>query len=453
MNRRIILAAAMLALTGCSLLDSIGGRQLRPEYCNDHPQDPDCRQSFPDADAGGCTSNTTCAAPTSVCEISSGTCVQCIAPDQVSACNGTSPVCGDDHACRGCTAHADCPSSMACLPDGSCAAEAQVAYVDPAQGNGKACSLVAPCKKVADALATARPYAKLTGSLNEQVQLNGQNVTVLANPGTTLTSTTNGILVEVRGASHVEIYDLTIMGASGPSGIGLSLPAGNTASVVLGRVTISNNIGGGISSTGGTIAVSLSAINGNAGGGINATGGSVTVSRSSITGNTGSGISLSQSQFDITNSIIASNGGPSASVGGVRLDQTNAGTRRFDFNTVTNNNGMDGNALGVVCTLVGQPVTFSGNIVYANQVGGTRTQVGGANCNWSYSDIGPDTTTGTGNINSDPLFVNPAQSNFHIQAGSPAKDKADPAATVNVDLDGDARPQGSGFDMGADEVK
>lgn len=51
----------------------------------------------------------------------------------------------------------------------------------------------------------------------------------------------------------------------------------------------------------------------------------------------------------------------------------------------------------------------------------------------------------------DPLFVNPAVENYHIQAGSPAMD-AGINAGIDVDIDGDERPQGGGFDIGADEV-
>jgi hypothetical protein len=51
----------------------------------------------------------------------------------------------------------------------------------------------------------------------------------------------------------------------------------------------------------------------------------------------------------------------------------------------------------------------------------------------------------------DPLFVNPSQDNYHIQDGSPAVD-AGVNAGIAVDIDGQVRPQGSGFDIGADEV-
>lgn len=50
----------------------------------------------------------------------------------------------------------------------------------------------------------------------------------------------------------------------------------------------------------------------------------------------------------------------------------------------------------------------------------------------------------------DPLFVNPAGNDYHIQSTSPAKD-AGVDAGVTDDVDGDTRPQGVGFDIGADE--
>jgi hypothetical protein len=429
--RLLALAFACLSATGCSFIDWLGGRKLSPDYCEQHTDDKDCHDSFPDADTR-CVSNASCMAPTAVCDLA-GTrmCVQCIAPDQTAACDGVTPTCGADHACHACSKHEDCPLSSACLPDGSCAATGQVAYVDAVQGSGNSCTLSMPCKKVADALGTNRPYVKLAGTIDEPVQINDQNVTILAAPGAQLTRSSAGVILKVDGTSVVQIFDLTIANGLGGTGIGISLPAGNSASLTLRRVSVTGNTGGGLSASGGML----------------------TIAQSTFSGNTGGGISVSGGQFDITNTIIAGNGGPATAVGGVHLDQINTGTRRFEFNTVTNNNGMDGAAVGVVCTLVGQPVTFANNIVYANQEGGTRTQVGGANCNWTYSDVGPIAVTGTGNINMDPRFVNPTQSNYHLQAGSPAIDKADPASTMDVDIDGDVRPQGSGRDMGADEVK
>ncbi len=63
---------------------------------------------------------------------------------------------------------------------------------------------------------------------------------------------------------------------------------------------------------------------------------------------------------------------------------------------------------------------------------------------------------GTGNINTDPLFVNPATDDFHLQNGSPAIDVGNNSVIglPSNDIDGDPRiiPTGGVVDMGADEV-
>jgi hypothetical protein len=56
-------------------------------------------------------------------------------------------------------------------------------------------------------------------------------------------------------------------------------------------------------------------------------------------------------------------------------------------------------------------------------------------------------------LNMDPRFVNAAQGDFHLMAGSPAIDAADPTATLSTDYDGVSRPQGAGRDLGAFEYK
>ena len=58
----------------------------------------------------------------------------------------------------------------------------------------------------------------------------------------------------------------------------------------------------------------------------------------------------------------------------------------------------------------------------------------------------------TNNLTGDPKFVNPAGGDYHIGPGSAAIDVGVDAG-VTDDIDGDMRPQGAGYDVGADEYR
>lgn len=60
---------------------------------------------------------------------------------------------------------------------------------------------------------------------------------------------------------------------------------------------------------------------------------------------------------------------------------------------------------------------------------------------------------GEGNINADPRFIAPATGNLRLQAASPCRDSAAAVSAPEVDIEGAARPQGAGFDMGAYEYQ
>lgn len=365
-----------------------------------------------------CVRDQDCSGATAVCDVNgSRTCVQCTSSEP-AACTGTTPVCSTEQGCQGCTAHAQCASN-ACLPDGSCGDEGIVAYVDPTGTDtpitGNICSKRTPCTTVTTALATNRPYVKFRGTTDEAVSIRGGRiVTFLADPEAKLTRTRgNGAILTVQDSgTSLSVFDLSISNApNGPSGIGCVIPTASGApNLKLARVRVTNNPGGGIS--------------------------------------------ISGAQFSITNSIIATNGSATSALGGVQINNiTVAGPHILDFNTITANLGPATINTGVACATVLPRLTFSNNIIYANIVSGGGAQVGGdMNCSTSYSDIGPGAVSGQGNINHDPLFVSLPQ-NFHLMSTSPARDAADPAATIADDIDGDARPQGPRRDMGADEIK
>ncbi len=72
------------------------------------------------------------------------------------------------------------------------------------------------------------------------------------------------------------------------------------------------------------------------------------------------------------------------------------------------------------------------------------------------NDDGSNFLDGGGNINSaanqDPLFVDAAQNDYHIGAGSAAIGKGIDDTVTKDDIDGDVRPFDTTFDIGADEA-
>ncbi|MBC7225945.1 MAG: right-handed parallel beta-helix repeat-containing protein [Thermoflexales bacterium] len=51
----------------------------------------------------------------------------------------------------------------------------------------------------------------------------------------------------------------------------------------------------------------------------------------------------------------------------------------------------------------------------------------------------------------NPLFLDPAAGNYHLRAGSPAVNAGIAIPWLTADIDGDPRPIGAGYDIGADE--
>ncbi|NVB82673.1 MAG: right-handed parallel beta-helix repeat-containing protein [Kofleriaceae bacterium] len=429
-----------LALTACS--------KSNPYYCEGAP-DNNCANT--DGGQMGCQKSADCTnASAPVCDTAAHVCVAC-GDGETQACMGNTPVCSN-HECVACTSHGDCDSNVCVLDTGACAGDGEVAYVDPNATDNDVCTRTMPCTKVAKALATGRPYVKLQGMTNEQVTVAGKTVALFADPGAKLTSTTNGIILKVEGATQLTIHDLEISGASGAGNPGISLQPGNTANVSLYRVTVSGNQGGGITASGGALALYESTVSGNQGSGLSLSGVSLTMSRSLVSINRGGGISISgTSSFDITNNFIFRNGDPDASMfGGVNIGVATPGVNRFEFNTIADNRSSPGTirAGGVLCDIPG----FAGgnNIIARNAVGGSTTVTNAqtlGQCTYPTSKIQADVT--------DLAFVSAdaAPYNYKLTAGSSAIDQATTSSSINSDYDLDVRPQGGQKDIGADEYK
>jgi hypothetical protein len=445
-------STSSLVILGLASALMLSCKERNPAYCDGHPEDVDCR-----GDGGigpaTCTSNTQCTQTTPVCDTTRSMCVQCTAAE-ASACRDAAPVCGVDDTCRSCAADTEC-ASMTCLPDGACVAPGSVLYAAPAPAGGAtanctptaACTLARAVELIDATRSTIRLDAgryDVAGSLTlgTSMRIVGRGAVIDRNAGGT------GATLIIADGAIVALDYVTVEGGDGDTtGFGI----GCTTATLIGReISVEANAAAGINSVGCSTTLLHARIATNQGPGIAASGGSLTISRSLVIANQSGGLVVTGAPFELRNNAIVKNGSPTSAFGGVLVSQiTTRGTHVFEFNTVAQNQATEGSTPGVICSVVATPLTFGNDIVFGNATG---TQVEGGNCAWRFSDIGPVPLVGTGDLNLDPQFVAPAQNNFHLQASSPLRDAADPTATVADDIDDDARPQGGGRDVGADEI-
>lgn len=374
-----------------------------------------------------------------------GACVECRA-DVASDCAVPTPIC-DDGTCRSCRP-GDCASGICDADRGTCIADTDVAWVAKNGQDTGTCTRSQPCLTIGRAInqlgkrpwlhvaASGEPYAETAATPGAGVQISGKTLTILG-AGATLTTTRNGdAALLIEGAANVVVDGLRIADAGGTSGDGILCRNTGTAEP--------------------TLTLRATTIETNGGRGINATSCTLNIERSKISSNAQGGASLSSSTFRIRGTFITGNGNgtgvQATDFGGLRA--TAAGpTSVLEFTTIAGNAARSAFVSGAICTSTGTtPVRLANNIIFGNTPGSAQTS--GVGCSFAYSVIGPEPQDGDHIINADPRFENADQGNYHIKAGSPAIGAADPAATLAVDFDGEARPMPANTraDVGADEV-
>ena len=168
----------------------------------------------------------------------------------------------------------------------------------------------------------------------------------------------------------------------------------------------------------------------------------------------GGGVSISNNGTIMQNNVIADNESPRSAGVDIKL-----GSPVFIHNTIARNTGGDGVGISV-----GQDgaIALTNNIIVSHTVGISVTAGSTATLEATLWGSGPwanlsdwvsegAISTGSVNVLGDPSFVNPAGGDYHIRPGSAAINVGVDAG-VAVDIDGDTRPLGSGYDIGADEV-
>ncbi len=106
--------------------------------------------------------------------------------------------------------------------------------------------------------------------------------------------------------------------------------------------------------------------------------------------------------------------------------------------------------VGGIHNIVSSSPTLTNCILWGNGTGTEIFNATGSSPTVTYSIV-KGGYPGTGNLNADPLFVNPP-TDLHLQLSSPAINAGTSAGAPAFDFEGDSRPQGIKFDMGVDEV-
>ena len=343
-----------------------------------------------------------------------------------------------------------------------------------------------------------------SGSYGGAIYITGStDASPLTISGSTFTNNGTGTANTVYGGSiaMVTVTNPVVISTTTITGGTASNRGGNiyssAASLTLTSVNVTNGTssleGGGMYLITGTVVnMTGGSINGNTGtigGGVYLSGstlttnGGTTISSNVANNTTGGGLQiLTSSTASLTKTIVSGNranqrgGGIAMSSGGGTLTLTNSNVtgNSADMQTYSNGGGIydAGGAITLMNTTVagnfatqtaggfasaGADDVVTNTVFWGNSAGATPEITGTPTV--TYSDVSGG-FAGTGNINSDPLFVTLAQAssgvpttagNFHLQSTSPAKDVGTATGAPADDIDGDARPQGTGVDMGSDE--
>ncbi len=402
-----------------------------------------------DTDSGGgpCAMDEQCSAPTPVCDLAGGTCVECVQSEQ---CPAETPTCDSGtHSCRQCELDADCASDVCDAEIGACVDEANVLYISPSGPSSGTCPKASPCSLVqAVALADAtRKNIKLAVGAYTAADILLTNKTLeLFGVGATINAQGAAPAFEVKDNGRLRISGATVAATTNLGVIRCEGDAAATHVVDLFRTTIVNTSSTLLANPC-TLTVKQSVVRNNSTAfHLLVVGPSVaTFDRTHFIGIGGKGLAgLSNADIRITNSLLTKVGDLATSDRGA----FNGSTFTVEFSTIVDSI--------VQCGTTGTVgLTLSSSIVRNTVVGAGDALQGINECaSAQFNVVFPSSAPlGSTNLVADPQLANIAADDYHLPVTSPALDHGDPASTLNVDFDGTPRPQGAQRDSGGFEFK
>ena len=235
--------------------------------------------------------------------------------------------------------------------------------------------------------------------------------------GNTATATSGGGMASLGGSSPTVSNCAFIGNTSGCNGAGMLIIGGSSTVINCTFSGHSTNFGAGMLIAGGNSTVINCTFSGNSadfGGGMANTGGSQTVINCIFSGN----------------SAISSGGGMFNFGGNQTVTDCT-----FAFNSAGNGNAL-GFDSGPSDTSIANCILWDGGDEIRNNDGSTITVA------YSLVQGGFPGPPGPGNIDTDPLFVDPDNGDYRLSAGSPCIDAGDNTAVpagITTDLDGNPR--------------
>jgi len=381
----------------------------------------------------GCSTSDDCHrfASTPACDTSNGACVECVASTDCPM--PTKAIC-DHQVCRGCQDDKEC-SSGACGDDGACVADAAAIHLDPGGNDAGACSSSAPCRSISYALSqvsVSRNHIVMNpgGYAHAATVISAQNTNAshlfIHGGGATLSYSSEVSMLDIR--IGVTIRHLTFEVGGAKAALEFSAPDPSEVEDVTIRQGFYGVLAGGVVRLRDVVIEDCTD-------GISMGGGQLSLERGTIKRGTTGIVAGTATSVAITNVLIYG-------TADLAMDLASA-TGTVEFTTVSDSGAADG--LGPRAVNCSSSITLRSSIVW---VPGTSSRPPFQNCNVVSTIAGPN--NGPGAMNVDPKFVSAANHDYHIATNSPAKDAVDTGPAK--DFEGDARPRGAKFDIGADEA-